>query len=79
MGLKVLQISTVCGSGSVGRIVVDIYEALLKNGDKGCIAYGRRKEYRRIALAQTGIWGCMCFRRFLGGSMGLRQKDRPSG
>ena len=31
MGLKVLQISTVCGSGSVGRIVVDIYEALLKN------------------------------------------------
>lgn len=43
MGLKVLQISTVCGSGSVGRIVVDIYEALLKNGDEGLIAYGRRK------------------------------------
>lgn len=42
MGLKVLQISTVCGSGSVGRIVMDIYHTLEKNGDEGIIAYGRR-------------------------------------
>lgn len=54
MGLKVLQISTVCGSGSVGRIVVDIYEALLKNGDKGCIAYGRRKAPEGIQAYRFG-------------------------
>ncbi|MBS6396761.1 MAG: glycosyltransferase [Clostridiales bacterium] len=40
--MKVLQISTVCGSGSVGRITVDIYHTLEKNGDSGIIAYGRR-------------------------------------
>lgn len=43
MGIKVLQISTVCGSGSVGRIMVDIYHTLEKNGDTGIIAYGRQK------------------------------------
>lgn len=42
MSLKVLQISTVCGSGSVGRIMVDIYHTLEKNGDEGLLAYGRR-------------------------------------
>ncbi len=31
--MKVLQISTVCGSGSVGRITVDIYHTLEKQGD----------------------------------------------
>lgn len=40
--LKVLQISTVCGSGSVGRITADIYHTLQKNGDQGIVAYGRR-------------------------------------
>lgn len=43
MGIKVLQISTVCGSGSVGRIMVDIYHTLEKNGDMPLIAYGRQK------------------------------------
>jgi glycosyltransferase involved in cell wall biosynthesis len=42
MSLKVLQISTVCGSGSVGRITVDIYHTLEQNKDQGRIAYGRR-------------------------------------
>lgn len=40
--MKVLQISTVCGSGSVGRITVDIYHTLKSCGDEGLIAYGRR-------------------------------------
>lgn len=40
--LKVLQINTVCGSGSVGRITVDIYHTLQENKDQGLIAYGRR-------------------------------------
>lgn len=41
--MKVLQISTVCGSGSVGRIIVDIYHTLEQGGDQCLIAYGRQK------------------------------------
>ncbi|MBQ8184806.1 MAG: glycosyltransferase [Lachnospiraceae bacterium] len=41
--MKVLQINTVCGNGSVGRITVDISHALEKSGDECLIAYGRRK------------------------------------
>ena len=40
--MKVLQINTVCGSGSVGRITVDIAHALERAGDACRIAYGRR-------------------------------------
>lgn len=40
--MKVLQINTVCGSGSVGRITVDISHALEKAGEECLIAYGRR-------------------------------------
>lgn len=43
MKLKVLQINTVCGTGSVGRITADIYHMLEKNGDECLIAYGRQK------------------------------------
>ena len=40
--MKVLQISTVCGSGSVGRITVDIYHTLEKQGDyQGALAQKR--------------------------------------
>lgn len=54
MGLKVLQISTVCGSGSVGRIMVDIYHTLEKNGDEGIIAYGRRTAPEGIRAFRFG-------------------------
>lgn len=54
MGLKVLQISTVCGSGSVGRITVDIYHTLEQNGDEGLIAYGRRKGPEGIRAYKFG-------------------------
>jgi len=52
--LKVLQISTVCGSGSVGRIMVDIYHTLEKNGDIGLIAYGRKKAPKHIHAWRFG-------------------------
>lgn len=61
MGLRVLQISTVCGSGSVGRIVTDIYHRTEKNGDEGLIAYGR----------QTAPEGVRAFRFGSGADMGL--------
>ncbi len=40
--MKVLQINTVCGNGSVGRITVDISHALEQAGEECLIAYGRR-------------------------------------
>lgn len=59
MSLKVLQISTVCGSGSVGRIVVDIYHMLEKNGDQGLIAYGRQKAPEGVRAFRFGSDGDM--------------------
>ena len=40
--MKVLQINTVCGVGSVGRIVRQIHEALQEKGHESYIAYGRK-------------------------------------
>lgn len=39
--MKVLQINSVCGIGSTGRIATDIHRQLLKNGHESYIAYGR--------------------------------------
>lgn len=39
--MKVLQINTVYGSGSVGRICMDLYEICEKNGIESYMAYGR--------------------------------------
>ncbi len=39
--MKILQINSVCGRGSTGRIVLDIHKALIENGHESYIAYGR--------------------------------------
>lgn len=39
--LKILQINTVCGIGSTGRIAADIHNMLIKQGHDSYIAYGR--------------------------------------
>ena len=39
--MKVLQINTVCGTGSTGRIAVDLYKALESKEHECLIAYGR--------------------------------------
>lgn len=41
VGMRVLQINSVCGYGSTGNIVVDLYHELKKQGHECCIAYGR--------------------------------------
>lgn len=41
--MKVIQINTVCGVGSTGRIATDLYHVLKKEGHSCCIAYGRGK------------------------------------
>ena len=39
--MKILQINSVCGYGSTGNIVVDLYRILKEQGHECCIAYGR--------------------------------------
>ncbi len=39
--MKVLQINSVCGVGSTGRIAAELHACLKENGDEGWIAYGR--------------------------------------
>lgn len=39
--MKVLQINSVCGIGSTGRIATDIHSILIEQGHESCIAYGR--------------------------------------
>lgn len=39
--MKVFIINVVCGTGSTGHIVVDLYNAILATGNEACIAYGR--------------------------------------
>lgn len=41
--MKVLQINSVCGTGSTGRIATDIHHILMEQGHESYIAYGRRK------------------------------------
>lgn len=40
--MKVLQINSVCGFGSTGRIAVDLQQCLKDSGDTGVVAYGRK-------------------------------------
>lgn len=39
--MRLLEINTVCGRGSTGRIAVDIAERAKKDGYEVCVAYGR--------------------------------------
>ncbi|MBA4686742.1 MAG: glycosyltransferase [Candidatus Galacturonibacter soehngenii] len=39
--MKILQVNTVCGSGSVGRIATDLYQVIEQSGNECMIAYGR--------------------------------------
>ncbi|MDN5346109.1 MAG: putative colanic acid biosynthesis glycosyltransferase [Petrotoga sp.] len=39
--MKVLQVNTVCGTGSTGRIAADIHKMLIEQGHESVVAYGR--------------------------------------
>ncbi len=41
--LRILQINSVCGTGSTGRITTDLYRTLKEQGHECLIAYGRGK------------------------------------
>lgn len=51
--MKVLQINSVCGFGSTGRIATDIADLLISRGDDCRIAYGREnapEAYQQLAV-----------------------------
>ena len=52
--MKVLQINSVCGYGSTGRIVTDIYNVLEKQGHSCLVAYGRGNAPKEINSLKIG-------------------------
>lgn len=75
--MKVLQINTICGSGSVGRITVDIVHALEEQGDEGMVAFGRRTGPEGIPTYKFGTdldMGFHVLHTFSGGSTALLPK-----
>lgn len=52
--MKVLQINSVCGYGSTGNIVVDLYRALKEQGHECCVAYGRGKAPEDVQSYRIG-------------------------
>ena len=52
--MKVLQINSVCGYGSTGRIVTDLYKTLNENGHDCVIAYGRGTAPNGIKTIKIG-------------------------
>lgn len=52
--MKVLQVNTVCGTGSVGRICMDLYELCEEHGIEAYMAYGRGPVRTDIKAYKTG-------------------------
>ncbi|NLX92349.1 MAG: glycosyltransferase [Clostridiales bacterium] len=52
--MKVLQINSVCGYGSTGRIAVEICESLEHNGHDCLIAYGRGSASQSVNSSRIG-------------------------
>ncbi len=75
--LKIAQINTVCGNGSVGRITVDIYHALKQKGHEGKIYYGRRNAPEDVNAEKFGSdldMGIHVFHTFVTGTHGFSSK-----
>jgi glycosyltransferase involved in cell wall biosynthesis len=52
--LRILQINTVCGVGSTGRITTDLYKVLEEKGHECCIAYGRGTAPKELNTIRAG-------------------------
>ena len=77
--MKIAQINTVCGNGSVGRITVDIYHALKKNGHEGKIYYGRRTAPETAETEKIGTnldMGVHVLGTFFTGTHGFNSKGQ---
>lgn len=75
--MKIAQINTVCGNGSVGRITVDIYHALHRAGAEGKIFYGRRNAPEEVCAEKIGTdtdMGMHVLSTFFTGTHGFASK-----
>jgi len=54
--MKVLQINSVCGYGSTGRIATDIYKVLEDQGHECLIAYGREAAPEKVDTIRIGTF-----------------------
>lgn len=52
--MKILQINSVCGAGSTGRIATDLYKVLEEKGHECVIAYGRGTAPQGIKTIKIG-------------------------
>lgn len=52
--MRVLQINSTCGMGSTGKIAVDIYDTLCRDGHSGLIAFGRGENTSSAAAYKIG-------------------------
>ncbi len=72
--MKIVQVNTVSGVGSVGRICVDLYEILKDQGHEPYIAVGRGKLPLHINGYEIGNkldFGCHVLRNFFQGKAGF--------
>lgn len=77
--MKIAQINTVCGNGSVGRITVDIYHALERAGHEGKIYYGRRTAPEGVNAERFGSdldMGIHVLHTFFAGTHGFASKGQ---
>lgn len=77
--MKVMQINTVCGTGSVGRITVDLIQALKKEGNEGLAAFGRREAPAGISTYKFGTsldMGFHVLHTFFQGEHGFASKKQ---
>ena len=75
--MKIIQINTVCGSGSVGRITTDLYEIGTKAGYDMKIAYGRgsaRSDMNTFKIGNPIDMGMHVLRNFLADGSGFGSK-----
>ncbi len=75
--MKIVQVNTVSGVGSIGRICVDLYETLEKDGHEPYIAVGRGRLPESIHGYEIGNkwdFGCHVLKNFFQGKSGFGSK-----
>lgn len=72
--MKIVQVNTVVGLGSIGRICVDLYDTLQKTGHEPYVATGRGKLDKRLKgyeIGNTWDFGCHVMKNFFQGKSGF--------
>lgn len=75
--MKIVQINTVCGTGSTGKIAADLYHIIEQAGHEPMIAYGRGSAPSNIQSFKIGNildFGCHVLTNFFLGKSGFGSK-----